>query len=69
VPFAERRKRPGGLDFLVNDGLVVELKSLDRILPIHKAQALTYLRLTRFPQAADQLQRIGAEARNYQRAA
>ncbi len=39
------------LDFLVNDELVVELKSVERILPIHKAQALTYLRLTRFPQA------------------
>lgn len=39
------------LDFLVNDELVVELKSLERMLPIHKAQALTYLRLTRFPQA------------------
>ena len=39
------------LDFLVNDELVVELKCVERILPIHKAQALTYLRLTRFPQA------------------
>jgi GxxExxY protein len=39
------------LDFVVSEELVVELKSLDRILPIHKAQALTYLRLTQLPQA------------------
>ena len=39
------------MDFLVNDELVVELKCVERTLPIHKAQALTYLRLTQFPQA------------------
>lgn len=39
------------LDFLVSNELVVELKCLDRVLPIHKAQALTYLRLTQIPQA------------------
>jgi GxxExxY protein len=39
------------LDFLVNGELVVELKCVERTLPIHKAQALTYLRLTQFPQA------------------
>ena len=39
------------LDFLVNDELVVEIKAIERTLPIHKAQALTYLRLTQVPQA------------------
>jgi|SRR5688572_2165767 len=39
------------LDFLVKDELVVELKCVERTLAIHKAQALTYLRLTQFPQA------------------
>jgi len=34
------------LDFVVNRELVVELKCVERTLPIHKAQALTYLRLT-----------------------
>lgn len=33
------------LDFLVGGVLVVELKSVERILPIHEAQLLTYLRL------------------------
>lgn len=39
------------LDFVVNDDTVVEIKSVERILPVHKAQALTYLRLTGLPQA------------------
>ena len=39
------------LDFVVRDELVVEVKCVERTLPIHKAQALTYLRLTRLPQA------------------
>jgi GxxExxY protein len=33
------------LDLLVNDELVVELKALDQLLPIHEAQVITYLRL------------------------
>src|SRR5690606_35877176 len=33
------------IDLLVNDELVVELKSVDSILPIHEAQTLTYLRM------------------------
>jgi len=34
------------LDMLVAECVVVELKSVERLLPIHKAQALTYLKLT-----------------------
>lgn len=34
------------LDFLVEEALVVELKSVEKILPIHEAQLLTYLRLS-----------------------
>jgi GxxExxY protein len=33
------------LDLLVEDRLVVELKAVDRLAPIHMAQVLTYLRL------------------------
>jgi len=32
------------LDFLVRDHLVVELKAVDRLAPIHHAQVLAYLR-------------------------
>jgi GxxExxY protein len=34
------------LDMLVNDRLLVEIKAVDRLLPIHQAQLRTYLRLT-----------------------
>ena len=33
------------LDFLVNDTVVIELKSIEVLLPIHTAQLLTYLKL------------------------
>jgi GxxExxY protein len=33
------------LDLVVEDAVVVELKAVERLLPIHEAQLLTYLRL------------------------
>ena len=33
------------LDLLINDSVVVEVKSIEEIAPIHKKQLLTYLRL------------------------
>lgn len=33
------------IDLLVNDELVIELKAMDAILPIHEAQVITYMRL------------------------
>jgi GxxExxY protein len=35
------------LDILVADRVVVELKSVDAILPIHMAQLMTYLKLSK----------------------
>src|SRR5580692_6231627 len=37
------------LDLVVDDALVVEIKCVDQLLPLHKAQLLTYLRLTKLP--------------------
>ncbi len=34
------------LDLLVEDSLILELKSVEEVAPIHKAQLLTYLRLS-----------------------
>jgi GxxExxY protein len=34
------------IDLLVNDEVVVELKAVDVVLPIHRAQILTYLKIT-----------------------
>lgn len=37
------------LDLLVEDTIIVELKSVEEIQPVHKKQLLTYLRLARKP--------------------
>ena len=38
------------LDLVVEDELLVEVKSVERLLPVHYAQVLTYLRLSRLRQ-------------------
>lgn len=35
------------LDFLVDGAVVIEVKAIEKVLPIHEAQAMTYLRLAR----------------------
>lgn len=35
------------LDILIGDRVVVELKSVERLMPLHDAQLLTYMRLVR----------------------
>lgn len=37
------------MDIVVNGELVIELKSTDKILPIHSAQLLTYMKLSQIP--------------------
>ena len=34
------------LDLVVEDELIVELKTVEKLLPIHEAQLLTYLKLS-----------------------
>ena len=34
------------IDVLVDNSIIVELKSVDKILPIHQAQLLTYMKLS-----------------------
>jgi GxxExxY protein len=38
------------LDLLVNDTVIVELKAIEHILPVHEAQLLTYMKLLKKPQ-------------------
>ena len=33
------------IDMLVDNSIIIELKSVDKILPIHQAQLLTYMKL------------------------
>ena len=37
------------LDFFVEDRVIVEVKSVERLAPIHAAQLITYLKLMRCP--------------------
>ncbi|MCF2442964.1 GxxExxY protein [Dyadobacter sp. CY345] len=37
------------VDFLINNCLVMEIKAVDSILPIHEAQLLTYMKLLKTP--------------------
>ncbi len=37
------------LDLLIEDAIIIELKSVEEIKPVHKKQLLTYLRLTQKP--------------------
>lgn len=38
------------VDLLVNDLIVLELKAVEEILPIHEAQLLTYMKILKKPQ-------------------
>jgi GxxExxY protein len=38
------------LDLLVNDMVILELKAVENILPVHQAQLLTYMKLLKKPQ-------------------
>lgn len=52
IPFdykGERIKTRLKLDLVVEDCLIVELKAVDRLHPIHQAQVITYLKLTGLP--------------------
>lgn len=38
------------IDLLVNDLIVVELKTVEQLLPVHEAQLMTYMKLLKVPQ-------------------
>jgi GxxExxY protein len=37
------------IDLLIEDSLIVEIKSVDKLLPVHSAQLMTYMRLKTAP--------------------
>ena len=52
VPIRYKQRDLGGnlkLDLLVNDLIIVELKAVDTMIPLYKAQLLSYLKLTGKP--------------------
>lgn len=38
------------IDLLVEDAIVIEIKTVENILPVHEAQLLTYMKLLKKPQ-------------------
>jgi GxxExxY protein len=42
---------PYRIDFLVDEAVILELKSVEKILPVHEAQTLTYLKLSKYKMA------------------
>ncbi len=38
------------LDLLINDTVIIELKAIENVLPVHEAQLLTYMKLLKKPQ-------------------
>ncbi|HMS67210.1 MAG TPA: GxxExxY protein [Saprospiraceae bacterium] len=38
------------LDLLVNDSIIIEIKAIKFILPVHEAQLITYMKLLKKPQ-------------------
>jgi GxxExxY protein len=52
VPIKYKEKKLAGilkLDLLVNDLIIVELKAVETVIPLYKAQLLSYLKLTEKP--------------------
>lgn len=37
------------IDLLIEESLIVEVKSVEKLLPVHSAQLMTYMRLKRVP--------------------
>ncbi|PMB21462.1 GxxExxY protein [Fischerella thermalis CCMEE 5319] len=47
VKYKNHQVGEGELDFLVGDLLIVELKAVERLAPIHEAQVMSYLKMTK----------------------
>lgn len=47
VDYKGHRVGEGRLDLLVGDKLIIELKTVEELAPIHKAQVISYLKATR----------------------
>lgn len=49
VRYKGTRVGEGRMDLLIDNGLVVEIKAADSLLPIHRAQLISYLRAVNLP--------------------
>ena len=46
VNYKEHVVGEGRIDFLIEDKLVIELKAIEKLQPVHKAQVISYLKAT-----------------------
>ncbi|MDZ8236789.1 MAG: GxxExxY protein [Nostoc sp. ChiQUE01a] len=51
VRYKGRPVGEGKLDSLVGDSLIIELKAVQNLTPIHEAQVISYLKMTHYPLA------------------
>ena len=49
IPYKETTLQGQRLDLVIEHAIVVELKSVENLLTVHRAQLLSYLRAGRFP--------------------
>ena len=48
IPFREKQINAGfRADIIVEDKVLIELKSVEKLIPAHEAQVLTYLKLSK----------------------
>ncbi|MGB3263464.1 MAG: GxxExxY protein [Microcoleus sp.] len=47
ITYKSHQVGEGQLDFLVGDILIVELKAVEKLAPIHEAQVISYLKMTK----------------------
>ena len=58
-------EEPLRLDILIDDVLILELKAVEKVLPIHKAQLLSYMKLLNKPVgSSDKLSRARSKRRD-----
>ena len=46
VPYKDKNVGEGRIDFLIEGSLIVELKAVDKLAPIHTTQVISYLKAT-----------------------
>jgi GxxExxY protein len=49
IHYKSRAVGIGRVDIIVDESLIIELKAVDALVPIHTAQLLSYLRITGYP--------------------
>ena len=49
IRYKNREIGTGRIDILIDESLIIELKAVDALAPVHTAQLLSYLRITGYP--------------------